>query len=66
MSQSLASRVHRDTPFPAMKQYILTERLGAGTYATVYKGHRKVDSYGYFIGYTENTVHVIFCRICLM
>ena len=27
---------------PRMKDYVLTEKLGSGTYATVYKGYRKV------------------------
>ena len=28
--------------FPPMKDYILTEKLGTGTFATVYKAHKKV------------------------
>ena len=27
---------------PGMKEYVLTEKLGSGTFATVYKAYRKV------------------------
>jgi len=29
-------------PLPTLEQYVFTERLGAGTYATVYKAFKKV------------------------
>ena len=31
------------TPSPHPKDFILTEKLGSGTYATVYKAYRKVE-----------------------
>ena len=46
VSLSTGSRQHHGDSYPVMKHYTLTERLGAGTYATVYKGHRKVDICG--------------------
>ena len=32
------------TPTPRPKDFILTEKLGSGTYATVYKAYRKVQT----------------------
>lgn len=32
------------TSVPMMKEYILTKKLGCGTYATVYKAYKKVNS----------------------
>ena len=31
-------------PLPVLPEYIFTERLGSGTYATVYKAYKKVSS----------------------
>ena len=32
------------TVVPQLKQYVLTEKLGSGSYATVYKAYKKVPS----------------------
>ena len=32
---------------PTMKDFVLTDKLGSGTYATVYKAYRKVQIYYY-------------------
>ncbi len=36
-----ATSLHRNV-FPVMKGYKVTEKLGTGTFATVYKAHKKV------------------------
>ena len=30
-------------PKPSLSQYVFTDKLGSGTYATVYKAYRKVS-----------------------
>lgn len=34
--------VATQTVVPQLKQYVLTEKLGSGSYATVYKAYKKV------------------------
>ena len=34
---------------PVMKEYVLTEKLGRGTFASVYKAYRKVWGRGHVI-----------------
>ena len=36
--------VATQTVVPQLKQYVLTEKLGSGSYATVYKAYKKVPN----------------------
>lgn len=36
------TRLQSISEFPVMKNYRLTDKLGTGTFATVYKAHKKV------------------------
>ena len=42
MSSSQKSNAPSVVPRPQLKNYVITDRLGNGTYATVYKAYRKV------------------------
>ena len=39
---SAKQAVVTQTVVPQLKQYVLTEKLGSGSYATVYKAYKKV------------------------
>ena len=39
------SEKFNSVPSPSLKDYVFTERLGSGTYATVYKAFKKVTVY---------------------
>ena len=47
MSSSQKSSAPSVVPRPQLKNYVITDRLGSGTYATVYKAYRKVRCYAY-------------------
>ena len=38
-----SSQAEKLIPKPSLGKYVFTEKLGSGTYATVYKAYSKVD-----------------------
>ena len=45
-------------PPPRLEHYVMTEKLGQGTYATVYKAFKKV-TFEKLLGFPSNTSHGI-------